>query len=410
MNEEKPSMPRAPSSRLRFSVPQRLEHLVLMLSFTILGVTGLVQKYARKPLSEWLIEMTGGIQSTRILHRAAAVVFSLLAVYHIIAVAYKLYVRRDAAAMLPGTNDFRDAFHSVKYSLFLSRKAPRMPRYNFAEKIEYWSLVWGGIIIVITGFMLWNPLMTTAFLPGQVIPAARTVHGAEAVLAVLAILVWHVYHVHVKIFNKSMFNGKMTGHQMEEEHGAEWSDITSSKEAHPGPADPARRRRQAVFLPAAALFAALSVGAIYWGATAEATAIETLPEPASRPETYSPKMPDPPLPAGPESVSAPLIPHAVEGREKCDTCHGPSKMSPMPANHRGRPLESCGICHKPSPAKKTSGTGPGEAKAGGPQPVPHPVDAAPYTNCLNCHGTGKVKAFSENHSGYPVESCTACHK
>jgi hypothetical protein len=46
------------------------------------------------------------------------------------------------------------------------------------------------------------------------IPAAKAVHGGEAVLAVLAIIIWHMYHVHVRTFNKSMFTGSLTKEEM----------------------------------------------------------------------------------------------------------------------------------------------------------------------------------------------------
>lgn len=409
MTEEKKSMPPNPESWRRFTVPQRIEHLVLTLSFTVLGVTGLVQKYALNSLSEWLIGMMGGIQSTRILHRWAAIVFSLLAVYHIIAVAYKLLVRRVSMTLFPTARDIKDGLHSLRFSLFLSKNPPNMPRYNFAEKLEYWALIWGGIIMMMTGFMLWNPLITTAFLPGQFIPAAKAVHGAEAVLAVLAILIWHFYNVHIKMFNKSMFTGKLTRHQMEEEHGAEWDEIISGK-THPVSSKPARLRRQVVFFLIATFIAIGGVGTIYWAATAEATAIETLPEPISQPVIYSPETPASSLTTKSELVSAPLIIHPVEGRRLCLTCHDISKMKPMPDNHQGRPVESCGICHKPSPVKKTAVAGPMKAPASGPNPIPHTTEAEPYKNCVDCHGTGKAMAFPSNHGSYPVESCKACHK
>lgn len=402
-------MPENPESWRRFTVPQRVEHLVLSLSFTILGVTGLVQKYALNSLSEWLIEIMGGIQSTRILHRAAAIIFSLLAVYHIIAIAYKLCVRRDRMTLFPTAKDIRDGFHSLRYSLFLSKNPPNMPRYNFAEKLEYWALIWGGIIMVVTGFMLWNPLITTAFLPGQFIPAAKAVHGAEAILAILAILVWHFYNVHIKMFNKSMFTGKLTRHQMEEEHGAEWKEILSGK-THPEPSGPIGPRRQVVFFLIASLIAVGGAGTVYWAATAEATAIETLPEPISQPVIYSPGTPASSLNTKSEPVSAPLITHPIEGRKQCLTCHDVSKMMPMPSNHQDRPLESCGICHKPSPVKKTVAASSKKEQVSGPKPIPHTTEAEPYKNCLNCHGTGKPMAFPSNHGSYPVESCKACHK
>jgi hypothetical protein len=79
--------------------------------------------------------------------------------------------------------------------------------------------------MVITGFMMWNPIATTNILPGQIVPAAKAAHGAEAVLAILAIIIWHLYHVLVKTFNRSMYNGKLSEEQMLHEHPLELADI-----------------------------------------------------------------------------------------------------------------------------------------------------------------------------------------
>ncbi len=73
-----------------------------------------------------------------------------------------------------------------------------MDRYTWEEKVEYWSLLWGTIVMIVTGFMLWNPIATARFLPGEFIPAAQVVHGGEALLAILAVLVWHFYSVHLR--------------------------------------------------------------------------------------------------------------------------------------------------------------------------------------------------------------------
>ncbi len=417
MTEEKNEIQDDLQVPLRFSVAQRIEHFILSVSFTVLSLTGLVQKFAMNPFSEKLISLMGGIEPTRKIHRAAAIVFALLTVYHFIVLAYKYYVRRLEMTMLPYPGDFRDGLHSLGYSLFLRQEPSPMPRYNFAEKLEYWALIWGGLIMLATGFMLWNPLIATLFLPGQFIPAAKAAHGGEAVLAVLAIVVWHFYNVHIKMFNKSMFTGRMTRLQMEEEHGAEWSELSAGK-ANPAPLPAEMRRRRLIFIPVAAAFAALGSGGIYWAATAETTAISTLPVSESPAQIYSPASSSLRASTKPSIVSASRIPHPVAGQEKCFGCHGASGMKPIPSNHEGRPVDSCLICHKTGPLPK-----PGEkaaeqeeteqkaaAKSAGPRPAPHPTDKAPYTDCLNCHDIGKVKPFPADHAGRPVESCTACHR
>ncbi|HQL40116.1 MAG TPA: hypothetical protein PKV95_11630, partial [Anaerolineaceae bacterium] len=118
----------------RFSLAQRIEHLVLILSFSTLGLTGLIQKYAQSGISQALIQFLGGIESTRIIHRVAAVIFVLGAVYHFIVVGYKLFVERRKATMLPGIKDVKDGIGMIGYNVGLRKDRPRMGRYNFTEK------------------------------------------------------------------------------------------------------------------------------------------------------------------------------------------------------------------------------------------------------------------------------------
>jgi formate dehydrogenase subunit gamma len=410
MSEGKKEMHAGSRLPRRFTVPQRMEHLLLALSFTVLGITGLAQKFGLNPLSAHVISLMGGIETARIIHRLAAILFSLLGVYHVIVVGYKWFVQRVGMTMIPGLKDVVDGLQWLAYSLFLRKNPPRMPRYTFAEKLEYWALIWGGIIMIATGFMLWNPLITTQFLPGQFIPAAKAAHGGEAVLAVLAIIVWHFYNVHVKMFNKSMFTGKLTQHQMEEEHELEWEEILAGRQ-NPLQAPAAMRRRRLVFMPAAVLVGAVGVGGIYWAATAETTAVSTVPPPATRTEIYSPTVVPIRASAGAERVTAPLIPHPVAGQEQCGGCHGKSGFKPVPANHYGRPVESCRICHRagPSPGWQLSGLDKNKENKTGLQPPPHPT-TGPYENCLVCHSIGKMYPFPDHHANTTVDTCTLCHK
>ncbi|MEJ2246030.1 MAG: hypothetical protein P8Y80_08160 [Acidobacteriota bacterium] len=394
----------------RFTVPQRMEHFLLAVSFTVLGLTGLVQKFGLNPLSEYLISLMGGIEMTRLIHRVGAIVFALLSLYHVLAVCYKFFVQRVRMTMIPVLKDVADGVNWLGYSLFLRKEPPRMPRYTFAEKLEYWALIWGGIIMIATGFMLWNPLITTQFLPGQFIPAAKAAHGGEAVLAVLAIIVWHFYNVHIKMFNKSMFTGKLTLHQMEEEHGEEWHEIFAVKQS-PAQSPAVMRRRQYIFVPAAFIIAAVGIGGIYWTATAETTAISTVPVPSSRIDFYSPAVTTRQESVDAAGVAAPRIPHPVAGLQECNGCHGESRFVPVPVDHQGRPVESCRICHKSGPLSgwKVPATGEKSQDNGGLQAPPHPT-TGPYENCLVCHGIGKMNPFPDHHANTSMENCTLCHK
>jgi formate dehydrogenase gamma subunit len=293
---------------IRFALPDRVEHILLLASFTTLAVTGLVQKFAEAGISQAVIAALGGIEGTRTIHHVAAVILLLESIFHLGAISYKILVRRTRLDMLPGLADVRNAWRAFLYNLGLRGDRPQEGRYNFAEKAEYWAVVWGTVVMAITGFMMWNPISTTRFLPGQIVPAAKAAHGFEAILAVLAILVWHLYHVHLRQFNKSMFTGKMTEKEMIEEHPLELADIKAGLAVRP--VDPlALKRRRRVFFPIYAVVAIVLLVGVYAFVSYEQTAITTLPEPIDVP-VYVP-LPATPFPTRPPTATPAPTPTAA---------------------------------------------------------------------------------------------------
>ncbi len=63
-DQETPSVPPL-ITYTRFSLTQRIEHIVFLTSFSILGFTGLIQKYAQSPFSQSIMAGLGGIENTR---------------------------------------------------------------------------------------------------------------------------------------------------------------------------------------------------------------------------------------------------------------------------------------------------------------------------------------------------------
>src|SRR5688500_17573630 len=115
----------------RFSRSQRIEHVLAIVSFTVLALTGLPQKSAATELGAWVIGLLGGIELVRVIHRIAAVVLMGETIYHVVSVVYKVVVRRARMTMLPTLTDARDAWQSFLYNLGFSKTAPQAGRYHF---------------------------------------------------------------------------------------------------------------------------------------------------------------------------------------------------------------------------------------------------------------------------------------
>ena len=259
----------------RFPLARRIEHWVMMLSFTTLAITGLPQRFSSSPISIAFVGILGGIETLRTIHHIAAIVMMLGTAWHLLVFGYLSYVRRTRLTMLPTLQDAKDGWQALLYNIGLAKTPPQMGRYTFEEKMEYWAFVWGAIIMGATGFMMWNPISTARFLPGEVIPAAKAAHGGEALLAVLAIIVWHMYGVHIKRFNRSMFTGKMTEADMLHEHPLELADIKAGMAERPVD-DATLRKRQRVYLPIAGVLALFMLLGVYGFVSAEQTALTTV--------------------------------------------------------------------------------------------------------------------------------------
>ncbi len=329
------SQNKSTSSRyLRFTLAQRIEHFVMMLSFATLALTGLPQKFPLASISRWIVGVLGGIETTRLIHHTAALVMMLGAIYHILSVGYKIFVLRSSLTMMPSLKDIRDAFQTFLYNLGLSEQLPQMGRYTFAEKLEYWAFVWGAIIMGITGFMMWNPIITTRFLPGEFIPAAKAAHGGEALLAVLAIIIWHMYGVHIKHFNKSMWTGYLTEEEMLHEHPLELAQIKAGL-ARPAMDIKTLRRRQAIYFPIATILAILMLASVYFFAFGETTALAVAPKAETAP-VYAPRTPTPtprPTATATPATSLPLVWEGTIGalfQQRCGLCHGANSYTGLP--------------------------------------------------------------------------------
>lgn len=214
----------------RFNLWQRIEHLIQMIGFTGLCLTGLPQKFYDADWSQWLILSLGGIDNTRFVHRTLAAIFVMQAMLHISNMLLSIVRKRFRPSMVPFPKDFRDAIDMLWYCLGVSNKQPLCDRYDYRQKFEYWGVVLGALIMIVTGLILTFPAQTTLLLPGEFVPAAKEMHSGEALLAFLVIVIWHMYGAHFNPLrfpgDVTIFTGKIAKERMLEEHPLEWARAT----------------------------------------------------------------------------------------------------------------------------------------------------------------------------------------
>jgi cytochrome b subunit of formate dehydrogenase len=216
------------------TLAERLQHGALVVSFTVLAVTGFMLRY---PEAWWVVSLrrlSGSIFEWRSgLHRTAAVVMVLASFVHIVYVSFTERGRRLIRDLVPGRQDLYDVGRVLRYNLALTQEKPQFARFGYVEKSEYWALIWGTIVMAVTGAILWFDNTFMGLLTKLGSDIARTVHFYEAVLATLAIIVWHFYYV---IFNPDVYpmsfvwlTGKITEKEMAEEHAAELAALRRAR-------------------------------------------------------------------------------------------------------------------------------------------------------------------------------------
>ena len=146
--------------------------------------------------NSWLAEVLAiGEKLRSITHRVAGVVLIAAGIYHMFYLAATREGRRLIWDFAPRPKDAFDALGTMRYYLGLSAERPKFGRFSYAEKAEYWALVWGTALMGVTGVMMWAKVGVGNLLARWWVDVATAVHFYEAILATLAIVVWHFYQV-----------------------------------------------------------------------------------------------------------------------------------------------------------------------------------------------------------------------
>jgi thiosulfate reductase cytochrome b subunit len=193
------------------------------------------------------VDVFGGIDSTRFIHRVCGWILLISTILHFGGGIAAMMSKKIGFTMVPSRKDFTDAILQLRYYLGLTDQHPHYDRYDYKQKFEYWGLVFGNIIMITSGLVLMYPVIASGVIPGQIIPAAKVMHSNEGLMAFLVITIWHIFNAHLNPdvfpFDASIFTGKISRARMLHEHSVELARLEggSPPDVHGSAAAHARR-------------------------------------------------------------------------------------------------------------------------------------------------------------------------
>jgi len=128
---------------LRYRFPERLTHWVAAGSYIYLLATGLA---FWTPWLFWVAVVLGGGQISRMLHPWVGLIF-VGSVVHM----YQMWSKQMGFEAVD-----REWWKSLHY--YIRNQDDKMPpagRYNAGQKMLFWTFFWAGIVLLLSGLVLW---------------------------------------------------------------------------------------------------------------------------------------------------------------------------------------------------------------------------------------------------------------
>lgn len=222
---EKFKKEREEANYARFTTFEVIMHVLLTLSFIALAVTGFALK---SPEAWWvtLLSYMGMTEESRgLVHRCAGVLMMAVSVLYGFYMVATRRGRSEFVAFMPRWMDVVHVWQNIAFYFGWRAEPPRFDRYDYTEKMEFWALAWGVVIMAVTGLILWFPILSFQYLYKWAIDMAELIHYYEAILATLAIVVWHfffvMFHPEEYPMSATWLTGRMTRKHLRNRHPLE---------------------------------------------------------------------------------------------------------------------------------------------------------------------------------------------
>ena len=211
---------------MRFSQVEVFEHWVLLVTLSMLALTGIMQQLVgTEPVALVLQIIFGGVVTLKLIHLQFAILFGALALFHAGRTLYVWFVKRQAGGLMPRRKDAADLRNLLLYRLDRTSQPPAFGRYTVEEKLIYWKTVLFAGFSILTGLLPWAWVLVPQFLPVEVILVSRTLHRLVGLLAAVTLIPWFLYYTLFKARNTGIFSGYLGEEAMQKNHPLDYQRI-----------------------------------------------------------------------------------------------------------------------------------------------------------------------------------------
>ncbi|MGE5236250.1 MAG: cytochrome b/b6 domain-containing protein [Acidobacteriota bacterium] len=218
-----------PAEVRRFTANELAQHWVLLVTLTVLALTGLALFAGGTWLGRTLIALEGGMEARGVTHRFFAIVLMILVGWHFAYVVFTERGHRQLMEMKPHIADFRTFGALLGFYLGRRDTAPAFGRYTPMQKLQYWGAGIGSLVMILTGLVLWFHTPAMMVVPKWVLDVTVIVHGYEGLLLFALLFGWHIYIVHLSPGNFPMqttfLNGRISIDRLRREHALEYESL-----------------------------------------------------------------------------------------------------------------------------------------------------------------------------------------
>lgn len=221
----------------RFSTNELAQHWVLLITLTVLTLTGLGLFAANTWLGRTLIALEGGLESRGVIHRVFAVVLMLLVAWHFLYVVFTERGHRQLMEMRPHAEDFRNIGALLSFLAGRRASLPELGRYTPLQKVQYWGAGLGSLTMIFTGLVLWFHTAAMMVMPKWIFDVTTIVHGYEGLILFALLFGWHLYIVHLSPGNfpmqRTFLDGRLSARRLWSEHRLEYRSLFGDEEPPP---------------------------------------------------------------------------------------------------------------------------------------------------------------------------------